>query len=121
MSLFQAFFLLAQADSEDPSDPGFFSAPTFFFAFLGLCLIMIIVAAVFELLGQSEPEDLEKEPDEFPDTEFSSDEEVDTKEERRSAKREAKEQKKREKNEKKQAKAAAKKAKQAKKKKGKNA
>lgn len=115
MSLSQALFLLAQADTEDLSAPGFFSAPTFFFAFLSLCLIMIIVAAVFERMGQADQEEnLEEDPADLPDSQSPGDEEVDAKEELRRAKREAKEQKKREREEKKQAKAAAKKAKKSK-------
>lgn len=130
MPLSEAPFLLAQVNSEEVSAPGFFSAPTFFFALIGACILMIIIGAVSDhLANRNQDEDDEEEERDDGEDRVAKEAEshgdadevptedapvAETKAEKARAKREAKEQKKRNREQKKQAKAAAKRAKKSK-------
>lgn len=61
MSFFQSAILLAQAVEDSPAPDGpeydWFSAPTFFLAFIGLCLMMIVIGAIVDRMPEREDTD----------------------------------------------------------------
>lgn len=124
-SPFDGAFLLAETNGE-----GLFSGPNFFFALMGVCLIMIIVGAITDRMKKNKQDKMptdDADDEGFVVEEPEEEEELeeiepasDSKADKKRAKEEAKARKKQEKEDRKRAKAEAKAQKKAGKKKGKD-